>query len=76
MPWREVDLSATKPKFGVMWEDGLLICYYALTTNQPDLCTGVVTPSPACGRALFMVVDRLKSSGYEVIDLCASQTIV
>ncbi|TFK47520.1 amidase signature enzyme [Heliocybe sulcata] len=49
IPWREVNLSETKVRFGVMWHDG------------------IVTPSPACARALRTIVDTLQKHGYEVI---------
>lgn len=51
MPWRKVDLSAKRLKWGVMWTDG------------------VVTPSPACSRALTDVVSVLKQYGYDIVTL-------
>lgn len=34
-----------------------------------SFCTGVVPLSPACHRALEMVVENLKLSGYDVVEL-------
>ncbi|KZT20929.1 amidase signature enzyme [Neolentinus lepideus HHB14362 ss-1] len=51
LPWRPVDLSEKKVKFGVMLSDGL------------------VTPSPACKRALDTVVRTLQSNDYQVITI-------
>ncbi|KZT20926.1 amidase signature enzyme [Neolentinus lepideus HHB14362 ss-1] len=51
LPWRKIDLTTKKIKWGVMWSDG------------------VVTPSPACTRALREVVTVLKKYGFEVVTL-------
>ncbi|KAJ3478796.1 hypothetical protein NLI96_g9508 [Meripilus lineatus] len=51
IPWREIDLSASKLRFGVLWDDG------------------VVTPSPACRRALQEVVSALEGEGHEVVPI-------
>ncbi|TCD62724.1 hypothetical protein EIP91_006522 [Steccherinum ochraceum] len=51
LPWREVDLSDKKLKFGVIWDDG------------------VAKPSPACRRALEIVVNTLKADGHTVVDI-------
>lgn len=37
--------------------------------TESDHLAGVVTLSPACKRALVIVVDNLRLSGYEVVDL-------
>ena len=70
IPWRPVDLSTSEVKFGVMWDDGDLHnlldeCWRSNEKRKP----GVVSPSPACRRALQMTIDALKSAGYEVTDL-------
>ncbi|KAF8908559.1 amidase signature domain-containing protein [Gymnopilus junonius] len=49
IPWRTVDLSKKPLKWGVMWDDG------------------VVLPSPACQRALEIVVNTLRRNGHEII---------
>jgi Asp-tRNA(Asn)/Glu-tRNA(Gln) amidotransferase A subunit family amidase len=50
LPWRPINLSKTKLKFGVVWEDG------------------IISPSPACRRALEWVCDALEKQGHEVVD--------
>lgn len=51
----------------------ILMCFrlvYRITTlNSFVSLIGVVPLSPACRRALTTVVDSLRQSGYEVIDL-------
>ncbi|PPR05488.1 hypothetical protein CVT26_009055 [Gymnopilus dilepis] len=49
IPWRKVDLSKKPLKWGVMWDDG------------------VVVPSPACHRALDIVVNILRKHGHDVV---------
>ncbi|KAJ7599208.1 amidase signature enzyme [Mycena floridula] len=49
MPWKELDLSKSSMRWGVMWDDG------------------VILPSPACTRALKIVVDALNRQGQQVI---------
>ncbi|TFK68528.1 amidase signature enzyme [Pluteus cervinus] len=51
IPWRSVDLSAKKLRWGILWDDG------------------VVSPSPACKRALQIVVDTLTRDGHEVLPI-------
>ncbi|KAH9924149.1 amidase signature enzyme [Fomitopsis serialis] len=52
LPWREVNLSESKPiRWGVLWDDG------------------VITPSPACRRALQEVVSVLEANGHEVFPI-------
>lgn len=38
--------------------------------------TGFVEISPACARALDMVVDTLKKYGHEVFDMCVSRLLL
>ncbi|THG95788.1 hypothetical protein EW026_g5923 [Hermanssonia centrifuga] len=51
LPWRDFAFTEVKPKWGVIWDDG------------------VVSPSPACRRALQEVISALESSGHEVIPI-------
>ncbi|KAA1473079.1 amidase signature enzyme [Dentipellis sp. KUC8613] len=51
IPWRDVNLSEKKVKWGVLWDDG------------------IVTPSPACKRALQQVVAALQAEGHEIVTI-------
>ncbi|PPQ94405.1 hypothetical protein CVT25_002493 [Psilocybe cyanescens] len=51
IPWRAIDLTNKPLKWGVMWDDG------------------VVLPSPACKRALDIVVRTLRKAGHVVVDI-------
>ncbi|KAI9841775.1 MAG: hypothetical protein M1838_003420 [Thelocarpon superellum] len=71
IPWREdaeqKALEQKRFRVGVMRDDGL-------TASRPPLyplliSTGVVTPSPACARALSTVASTLASEGHEVVDV-------
>ncbi|KAF5380778.1 hypothetical protein D9757_007103 [Collybiopsis confluens] len=53
MPWRPVNLQ----------EEGRRLKWGIVWTD------GIIHPSPACRRALSMVVDSLKQQGHEVVDL-------
>ncbi|KIK70044.1 hypothetical protein GYMLUDRAFT_34484 [Collybiopsis luxurians FD-317 M1] len=53
IPWRPVNLQ----------EEGRRLKWGVVWTD------GVIPPSPACMRALTMVVDSLKQQGHEVVDL-------
>ncbi|TFK47517.1 amidase signature enzyme [Heliocybe sulcata] len=70
LPWRQVQLPEKKVKFGVMWTDGeqttTFSCIDEFTTTWG---TGVVTPSPACQRALQDVVSSIRDSGYQVVSI-------
>ena len=62
-----------KLKFGVMWDDGVCFDYLYLCVllQRANLfVVGVVPPSPACLRALNVVVRELRAAGHEVVDLC------
>ncbi|GBE89010.1 amidase signature enzyme [Sparassis latifolia] len=52
MPWRPVNaqFSEVKPRWGVIWDDG------------------IVTPTPACRRALVDTVDALRRQGFDVVE--------
>ncbi|KAH9477584.1 Acetamidase [Psilocybe cubensis] len=51
IPWRTINLADKPLKWGVMWDDG------------------VVLPSPACKRALEIVVRTLRKAGHDVVEI-------
>ncbi|KAF8632786.1 hypothetical protein AX15_001686 [Amanita polypyramis BW_CC] len=51
LPWRNIDISRKRLRWGVMFDDG------------------IVAPSPACDRALTVVVDVLKKHGHDVVEI-------
>lgn len=54
-------------KVGVLRDDGKLALYRSCCPS--NLCVGVVTPTPACARAINIVVDSLKAAGHIVRDI-------
>lgn len=69
IPWREVDFekSARKLRVGVLWTDGKPM-FRRPSCSEPHRA-GVIPPTPACERALWMAVEALRAEGHEVFDL-------
>ncbi|KAI0776365.1 amidase signature domain-containing protein [Irpex lacteus] len=69
LPWRDVDLSSKKVKWGVIWDDSRLPTAHLRRTPHSFSLTGIIKPSPACRRALEDTVSALKAAGHDVVDL-------
>ncbi|KAI9457912.1 amidase signature domain-containing protein [Boletus coccyginus] len=66
LPWRQVDLSDKKLRWGIVWDDGE--CKICTDVRAKNFLVGVMPPTPACRRALEWVSDALVKQGHEVVN--------